>query len=141
MVNSNSQHEPILPYPSRMSLTQLVVAMVERDSGVARPKDWPENESFYLSEDDATQFPGFRSAIDDAITGAEPADWLLRELQSFEQMIAEDAIANLQDAPEGQAALDAIRATAIEHFWLQRSAAGRRQMLEQRERYGKAAGG
>ena len=107
------QWEPILPYPSRESVTDLVVALAERNFGLAIPDEWEENESYFLVTDDATQFSEFREAVDGAIRGAEPAPWLLRDLKEFEQMIAEDAIEDLQNTPEGQVILDAIRAIAI----------------------------
>ena len=83
------------------------------------PEGWPEREAAYLQEDDATRFSEFLSAIDGAITTAEPADWLLRELQDFERTIAESAIEHLQSTAEGQATLDAIRAAAIARFLTQ----------------------
>ncbi len=122
MTSSNPQWEPLLPYPSRASVAELVVAMIERSSGVALPDDWPENEPIYLSDDDAEQFPELTNSMSGAITAAEPGSWLMAELKSFERMIAELAIADLQNTPEGRAALDAIRATAIERFWTRRRA-------------------
>ena len=107
------QWEPILSYPSRESVSDLVVALVERNFGLAIPDEWEENESYYLVTDDATQFLEFREAVDGAIRGAEPAPWLLRDLKEFEQMIAEDAIEDLKNTPEGQVILDAIRAIAV----------------------------
>ena len=107
------QWEPILSYPSRESVTDLVVALVERNFGLAIPDEWVENESYYLVTDDATQFSEFRDAVDGAIRAAEPAPWLLRDLKEFELLIAEDAIEDLQNTLEGQTILEAIRAIAI----------------------------
>lgn len=107
------QWEPILPYPSRESVTDLVLALVERNFGIPIPDKWEENESYYLVTDDATQFSEFREAVDGAIRGAEPAPWLLRDLKEFERLIAEDAIEDLQNTTEGQVTLDAIMAVAI----------------------------
>ena len=116
MSSPNRRWEAILDYPSRESVTDLVIALVERSSSVTMPERWPENESIYLQDDDATQFSEFRDAIDGAISAAEPADWLLRELKDFERTIAELAIENLQSTAEGRATLDAIRATAVARF-------------------------
>lgn len=113
MARPARQREPILPYPSRESVTDLVVALVERNFGLDMSENWPEEQSFYLKTDDATQFSEFREAVDGAIIGAEPAPWLLRDLKEFEQRIAEDAIEDLQNTAEGQVILDAIRAIAI----------------------------
>lgn len=55
MTSSNRRWEPLFPYPSRESVTELVVAMIERSSDVAPPDGWPANEPFYLSERDAGQ--------------------------------------------------------------------------------------
>ena len=105
--------EPILPYPSRESVTNLVVALVERNFGLAISDELEEYESYYLVMDDATQFSEFRDAVDGAIRAADPAPWMLRDLREFERLIAEDAIKDLQNTPEGQVILDAIRAIAI----------------------------
>ena len=94
-------------------MTDLVVALVERNFELAIPDEWEENQSYYLVTDDATQFSEFREAVDGAIRGAEPAPWLLRELKEFEQEIAEFVIEGLQNTSEGQVILDAIRAIAI----------------------------
>ena len=107
------QWEPILPYPSRESVTDLVVALVERNFELAIPDEWEENQPYYLVTDDATQFSEFREAVDGAIRGAEPAPWLLRGLKEFEHEIAEFVIEGLQNTSEGQVILDAIRAIAI----------------------------
>lgn len=100
----------------------LVVALIERSSDLAVPESRPENGSFYLRTDDATRFSEFRDAVDGAIAGAEPADWLVRDLKEFERMIAEFAIEDLQSTPEGLATLDAIRAIAVERLWTERLA-------------------
>ena len=125
MSSPGRRWEAILDYPSRESVTDLVIALVERSSNVTQPEDRPEEGPYYLRVDDATRFPEFRNAIDGAVISAEPADWLLRELKEFERMVAELAIEDLQSTPEGQATLDAIRAIAIERFWTERQAAGR----------------
>ena len=113
MARPVQQWEPILPYPSRESVTDLVVALVERSFGLDIPENWPEEQSFYLQTDDATHFSEFREAVDGAIIRAEPAPWLLRDLKEFERLIAEDAIEDLRNTPEGQAILDAVRAISI----------------------------
>ncbi len=116
MTSSIKQREPILDYPSRESVMDLVVALVEKSSGIAMPEGWPENESRYFLDDDATRFQEFRDAIDGAINGAEPADWLLRELKDFERTIAETAFEDIQATPVGQDTLEAIRAAAVARF-------------------------
>ena len=116
MVSPVRQWEPIFDYPSRESVMGLVVALVEKSSGIAMPEGWPENESCYLLDDDATRFQEFRDAISEAINSAEPADWLLRELKDFERTIAEAVIEDLQATPVGQSTLDAIRAAAVARF-------------------------
>ena len=115
MTSSNRQWEPLLPYPSRESVTELVVAMIEWDSGVALPDDWPENEPIYLSDDDAGQFPELTNAINGAIMGAEPGGRLMAELKYFERMIAEFAIEDLYGHSGTYHSMDAscIRPTAI----------------------------
>ena len=122
MTSPNRQWEALLPYPSRESVTELVIAMIARNSGVELPDDWPENEPIYLNDADAERFPELDNAVSGAITAAEPGGWLMEELKSFERIVAEFAIEELQDTPEGRATLDAIRATVIERFWTQRQA-------------------
>ena len=116
MSSSNRQWEPLLLYPSRESVTELVIAMIERNSGVELPDDWPENEPIYLGDNDAEQFTELTNSVNGAIMAAEPGGWLMAELKYFEQMIAEFAIEDLQSTPEGRASLDAMRAIAIERF-------------------------
>ena len=107
------KREAILDYPSRESVTGLVVAIIERKFGFVPPKGLEEYESYYLVPDDATHFSKFRDAVDGAVDVAWPAPWLVRELKEFEQEIAESALEILQDTPEGQAILDAMLAIAI----------------------------
>lgn len=120
MTSSNRRWEALLPYPSRETVTELVVAMIEQGSDVALPDGSRDNEPLYLSEHDAGQFPELTNAINGAIIGAEPGGWLMAQLKYPERMIAEFAIEDLQNTPEGQATLGAIRATAIERFGAQR---------------------
>ncbi|MXZ90927.1 MAG: hypothetical protein F4W95_09935 [Chloroflexi bacterium] len=120
MTSSSRQWEPLLPYPSRESVTELVIAMIERNSGVELPDDWPGNEPIYLG--DGEQFPELTNAVNGAIISAEPGGWLMEELKSFERTIAEFTIEDLQSTPEGRATLDAMRATAVERFWTRRQA-------------------
>ena len=105
-----------MPYPSRASLAELLIAKIERSSGIALPKDWPENEPYYLNRDDALNPPRLREAIEGAIRRAEPGGWLSEELAHFERSIAEDAIQYLESDPAGRTMLDAIRAVAIESY-------------------------
>ena len=115
MSSPNRRWEAILDYPSRESVTDLVIALVERSSSVVTPDQWPENESIYLQDDDATRFSEFRDAIDGAISAAEPADWLLRELKDFERTIAELAIAEpAKLTAEGRAAFWATARTILD---------------------------
>jgi hypothetical protein len=113
MAKQARQWEPILPYPSRESVIDLVVALIERRFDLATPQDWKEDESYYLYKGDATQFSEFRASVDWAIRGAEPTNRLLRELKDFERMIAELAIESLQNTQEGQAILEAMQAIAV----------------------------
>jgi len=113
MATSVPQLEPILPYPSRESVSNLIVAMIEQRFGLSAPERWPKDESYYLAKDDATQFSEFRNAVSEAINAIDPPQWLLRELKEFEQTIAEDAVEALQNTPEGQTVLDAMQAIAV----------------------------
>lgn len=99
-----------------MSLAELLIAKIERSSGIALPEDWPENEPYYLERDAALNHQLLRSAIEDAIRGAEPGGWLSEELAYFERMMAEDAIEHLESSPAGRIALDAIRGAALESY-------------------------
>lgn len=116
MLNPSPEWQPILPYPSRRSLAELLIAKIERSSGIALPENWPENEPYYLERDAALNHQLLRAAIEDAIRGAEPGGWLSEELAYFERMMAEDAIELLESSPAGRIALDAIRGAALESY-------------------------
>ena len=113
MARQVRQWEPVLSYPSRESVTDLVVALLEQKFGLLTPDRWPKEQSYYLTTDDATQFSEFRDAVAGAIDAAEPAVWLLRELKEFEHEIAELAIEDLQNTPKGQVILEAMQAIAV----------------------------
>ena len=119
MTSSNRRWEALLPYPSRETVTELVVAMIEQGSDVALPDGSRDNEPLYLSEHDAGQFPELTNAINGAIIGTEPGGRLMAELQHFERMIAEFAIKDPQMFYYGHSgtyhSMDAscIRPTAI----------------------------
>ena len=116
MVNQSWEWQPILPYPSPASALILLVAMIERSTGVDMPEDWPDCEPYYLDRRLGLQTNLLVTAIQGAIQGAEPGDWLSEELKYFEHMIAEYALEDLQSTPAGQVMLDAIRAQAREQF-------------------------
>ena len=116
MLDSTRERQPILPYPSPASVAELVIAMIERSSGVILPDNWPDYEPFYLNKEYASGNGLLREAIEGAIAGAEPGKWLSQELEYFERMIAEDALEQLASNPSGRTTLDAIRATAVESF-------------------------
>lgn len=48
--------------------------------------------------------------MDAAISQAEPAPWLSRAIEEFQQMIVEDAIENLNETAKGRSLLDEMRA-------------------------------
>lgn len=116
MLNPSPEWQPILPYPSRRSLAELVIAQLERSSGIALPEDWPENEPYYLERETALNHHLLRDAIEVAVRGAEPGGWLSDELAYFERMMAADAIEQLESSPAGRIALDAIRGAALESY-------------------------
>ena len=116
MVNQNPDWRPILPYPSRASVAELLIAMIERSSGVVLSEGWPRNEPYYLERGDALNNGVIRKAIEDSVNAAEPGRWLLDELEYFERLMVNDALEFLESGPSGRAVLDAIRATARQHF-------------------------
>lgn len=116
MLNPSPEWQPILPYPSRRSLAELVIAQIEGSSGIALPDDWPENEPYYLERETALNHHLLRDAIEVAVRGAEPSRWLSDELAYFERMMAEDAIEQLESSPAGRIVLDAIRGAALESY-------------------------
>ena len=104
--------EPILPYPSRQSVIDSVLATIERSSEIDYPDGWNSNEPLYLKESDIIRFKVFNDAVDNAINGAEPAPWLLRDLKEFEQMIVEHVVEGLEDTSAGLLFLNGMHATA-----------------------------
>ncbi len=113
--------EPILIYPSRQSVIDLFLATLERNSNADLPGGWPDNEPLYLQENDAVSSGLFQEVLDDVISGAEPAPWLLKDLREFEQMLVEYVIEGLEDNTEGRAFLDAMRSTAVSNARAQSS--------------------
>lgn len=105
--------EPILPYPSRQSVIDSVLATIERSSDIDYPDGWDDNEPLYLKENDITWFRIFHEAVNNAINGAEPAPSLLKDLKEFERMIVEQVIEGLEGTAEGRSFLDAMRSTIV----------------------------
>ena len=116
MVNQNPDWLPILPYPSRASVAELLIAMIERGSGVVLPEGWPNDEPYYLEREDALNNGVIRKAIEDSVNAAEPGGWLSEELAYFERLMVKDALEFLESGVAGRAVLDAIKATARQHF-------------------------
>ena len=104
--------EPILPYPSRQSVIDSVLAAIERSSNIDYPDGWDDNEPLYLKDNDITWFRIFHEAVNNAINGAEPAPSLLKDLKEFERMIVEQVIEGLEDTSDGLIFLNGMRATA-----------------------------
>ena len=116
MVNQNPDLLPILPYPSRASVAELLIARIERSAGVVLPEDWPRNEPYYLGREDALSHDLLRKAVEDSSNAAEPGGWLSEELAYFERLIVDDALEILESGPAGRAVLDAVRSTARQCF-------------------------
>lgn len=111
--------QPILPYPSRQSLIDLVLATIELSSSADLRDDWDDNEPLYLQESDIASSDIFREVLDGVISGAEPAPWLLRDLKEFEQMLVEYVIEGLEDTSEGSHFLNVMRANVNWRSWAQ----------------------
>ncbi len=116
MVNEVTEWQPVLSYPSRQSVAELFIALIERSSGVALPEHWPHNEPYYLKISDVLSYDLLREAIAESTNSAEPADWLLAELAAFERMIVEDVVNYLESEPAGKAVLADIRDMALQRY-------------------------
>ena len=116
MVNQDPEWQPILPYPSRASVAELLIATIERSASVVLPKGWPKEQPYYLSRQDAFNYEVIRKAVEDSVNCAEPGGWLSDELVYFERLMVEDAMEFLENGPAGRAVLDAIRSTARQRF-------------------------
>ncbi len=113
MLNPSPEWQTILPYPSRASLAELLVAMIEGSSGIALPEDWPINEPHYLNKGVVLDNLVLRETIDDVVGQAEPGGRLFQELEHFERMMAEDTLKLLESTANGRIMLDAVRAAAM----------------------------
>ena len=113
MPDSIRKFEPVLPYPSRQSMIDLMLATIERNSSADLPNDWPENEPLYLHANDIVSSDILQEVLDDVINGAEPAPWLLRDLKEFEQTLVASVFEDLENSAEGRTFLEIMRSTAI----------------------------
>ena len=114
MSSAYRNQQPILPYPSWLSLGQLLVALIEQSSGVTLPEGWDHREPYYLQEDVPALCEAFKGDLEVSINGAEPADWLLRELEDFERGIAEELLAYLISQPETRHTINTLKTIAVE---------------------------
>ena len=121
MPDSIRKFEPVLPYPSRQSMIDLMLATIERNSNADLPNDWPENEPLYLQENDIVSSDILQEVLDDVINGAEPAPWLLRDLKEFEQTLVASVFEDLENSAEGRTFLEIMRSTAISNAQAQSS--------------------
>ena len=112
--------EPIFSYPSRQSVIHSVLATIERSSIIDYPEDWDDNAPLYLKVDDAVWSRVFHEAVNNSINEAEPAPWLLRALNEFEQMVVEYIIEDLEDTSDGLIFVNGMRATAKRRSWEER---------------------
>ena len=114
MVNQSDEWNPILPYPSRASVGEAFVAIIEQSSGVVPSEDWGENNPYYLKADVQAICEEFRDEIEAALSDAQSSLGLLRNQSSYERQIAEDAVARADSKPESQHTLNTLRIVAIE---------------------------
>lgn len=106
----NNGDAPILSYPSRASVVEALTGAIERSSDAELPDDREPYECYYEWDWDSNRFKALQDAVDAAISQAEPAPWLSRAIEEFQQMIVEDAIENLNETAKGRSLLDEMRA-------------------------------
>ena len=125
MAFQDSDFVPILPYPSRATVAELLIALIERSSGAVLPDGWPRNEPYYLNREEALNYEVIREAIEGSISAAEPGGWFSEELAEFERLMVNDALEFLENGAAGKAVLDAIKSTARQRFRADPNAAQR----------------
>lgn len=106
----NNGDEPILSYPSRASVVEALTGAIERSSDAELPNDRELYECYYEWDWDSNRFKVLHDAVNAAISQAEPAPWLSRYLEEFQQMIVEYAIENLNETAKGRSLIDEMRA-------------------------------
>lgn len=117
MLKDMADRMPILPYPTRRSVMAAALSAIECGSNAEIPDDFADyGEPAYLTQDDVAQSHIFRALLDAALRQAEPAPWLMRDLREFEQRIAEDVIAGLEDTPDGRWFLSNMRSAANQRY-------------------------
>lgn len=101
MVASDCFGQGVLPYPSKKSVAGLALAMVERTAPGAHQTSPDDRQPSYLPELDAVQSYILLDAAG-AVNAVEPAPWLGRELERYENEIAEVTLEILNETPIGR---------------------------------------
>lgn len=102
MSDSDCLDQCVLPYPSKNSVSGLALAMVERTAPGAHQTNPDDRRPNYLTELDAVQSYILLDAVAGAINAVEPAPWLVRELERYENEIAEATLEILEETPIGR---------------------------------------
>lgn len=102
MVASDCFDQVVLPYPSKKSVAGLALAMVERTASGAHQTSSDDRQPSYLPELDAVQSYILLDAVAGAVNAVEPAPWLVRELERYENEIAEVTLEILNETPIGR---------------------------------------
>ena len=121
MVASDYLNQCVLPYPSKKSVSDLALAIVERTSPGNHQPNPDDRQPNYLTELDDVQSYILLDAVAGAINAVEPAPWLVRELERYETEIAEGTIEILNETPIGRGFI-----AAMQNALLPRSRAERR---------------
>ena len=120
MVNADRLREPVYPYLVRGGIVEATLAQIEWTAGIALPPHRPDYEPHYLNDAAIPHPDEFNSAVDSAISGADPGRRLIEELLYLQRELAEMVIAELDSTGVGRAVLDSLRASVIEQFWTER---------------------
>jgi hypothetical protein len=116
MSTPSESQQPIPFRPSAASVGKLLVALIERKSGVVPPTGWGESDLYYLGDAISAICEEFGDAIDRAVNDSALSAYPSKEPVNEEWRIAEYALRSLEAEPETLHVVNTLRILAVERF-------------------------
>jgi hypothetical protein len=116
MSTPSESQQPIPFRPSAASVGKLLVALIERKSGVVPLTGWGERDPFYLGNAISTICEEFGEAIDRAVNDSALSAYSSKELVKEKWRIAEYTLRSLEAEPETLHTVNTLRILAVERF-------------------------
>ena len=105
MTSPSQQFAPEHPHLSEEAIGKLLIALIEKSTGVVAPANWPDDSPFYLRRDVDALLSAFASAINAVIGDSGQI-----------KCAATRALAILESDPQGLHEVNTLRIVAIERF-------------------------